>query len=73
VTAYEPGIDRLTREEEMTTTVHYVNFPFTDEQREAFLSTTGEVSLEIDHPQYQRTEALSRETIEQLQGDLQSE
>ena len=70
VTAYELGEDRLSREDEMTTTVHYMNFSFTDEQREAFLATGDEVRLLIDHPEYQESTVLSSETIEQLQNDL---
>jgi hypothetical protein len=70
VTAFEPGEDRLTREEEMTTTVHYLNFPFTDEQRENFLSTNETVTLKIDHPAYQFETALSLDALNQLRGDL---
>ncbi len=70
VSAYEPGADRLSREEEITTTVHYVNFAFTDQQREAFLATSDVVALEINHPAYERNQVLSQETIDQLRVDL---
>ncbi len=70
VTAYEIGEDRLSREDEMTTTVHYMNFSFTDEQRQAFLSNNEEVRIVIDHPEYKESTVLTPETIEQLQSDL---
>lgn len=71
ITAYEPSEDRLTKEDELTTTVHYMNFPFTDEQRDRFLSSPTNVRIVIDHPAYSREDQLKSETIEHLQGDLQ--
>ena len=72
VSAFEIGEDRLTREEEITTTVHYLNFTFTPEQKQAFMNSEVKVELVVDHPEYIRTSMLSREAIEQLQGDLAS-
>jgi|JI10StandDraft_1071094.scaffolds.fasta_scaffold227998_3 IS1 family transposase len=71
VTAYEPNEERLSKEDEITTTVHYMNFPFTDEQRDAFLEVQEGASISIDHPHYVRSVKLSVETIKQLQGDLE--
>lgn len=72
VTAFEIDEDRLTREEEITSTVHYLNFTFTDEQRDAFLRGNLNVELVIDHPHYQRAEKLSSETLAELRSDLES-
>src|SRR5262245_39777463 len=41
--------ERLTRDD-VTTTVHYLKFPFTPERREAFAS--GPVAIVVDHPEY---------------------
>ena len=72
VSAFEIGEDRLTREEEITTTVHYLNFTFSSHQRVEFLSKDIAVKLVVDHPEYQRAQTLDAETIAQLQGDLTS-
>jgi len=71
VTAYEPNEERLSKEDEITTTVHYMNFPFTDDQRQAFLEVPSGVELSIDHPEYERSVLLSEESIQELQSDLQ--
>lgn len=70
VTAFEPSEERLTREEEITTTVHYLTFPFTKDQQELLVAGPGKVELTIDHPEYMRSEVLSKDTLMQLQGDL---
>jgi len=72
VTASELNEERLTREEEITTTVHYLTFPFTQDQSELFRAGPGKVELAIDHHEYQRSAELSTETIAELQGDLTS-
>ena len=60
-------VDRLTREE-TTTTVHYLKFPFTPEQQQAF--QTGPVRLVVDHPEYQVDVTLTDEQRDELVGDF---
>ena len=38
--------------EDYTATVHYLRFPLTDEQRDAFRDPAAPVSLSVDHPNY---------------------
>jgi hypothetical protein len=66
--AAEVDAERLTREEEITTTVHYLRFTFTPEQQAAFAN--GPVVLRIDHPEYQAAVELSPETRASLAADL---
>ena len=66
--AAEIDAERLTREEEITTTVHYLRFTFTPEQQAAFAN--GPVVLRIDHPEYQAAVELSPETRASLAADL---
>ena len=47
----EIDLERLTREEEITTTVHYLKFAFTETQRKAFAD--GPVALVVNHPNYE--------------------
>jgi hypothetical protein len=70
VKAYEPDEDRLTRDEEITTSVHYIFFEFSDEQREKFLTCDSEIKLISDHEQYQYETVLSGDSIAQLKADL---
>jgi hypothetical protein len=67
-TGRERDIDRLTREDEITTTVHYLKFDFTDAQRAAFVD--GPVSIVIDHPEYQERTELTDEQRDELLGDF---
>ena len=60
--------ERLTREEEITTTVHYLRFSFTPEQQAAFAD--GPVVLGIDHPAYRAAVELGPETRASLAGDF---
>jgi hypothetical protein len=66
--AAEVDAERLTREEEITTTVHYLRFTFTPEQQAAFAN--GPVVLRIDHPAYQAAVELSPETRASLAADF---
>jgi hypothetical protein len=50
VRAEEIDLERLTREETITTTVHYLRFRFTDAQRAKFAD--GPVAIVIDHSNY---------------------
>ena len=67
VTCVPEDEERLTREE-VTTTVHYLKFPFTSEQAVAF--ARGPVHLVVDHPQYQADVELRDEQRKELAGDL---
>ena len=57
---------QLTREH-ITAAVHYVTFQFTPAQVAAFVDG---VLLEVDHPAYLESQALSRETLTELLSDL---
>jgi Protein of unknown function (DUF3501) len=67
-TGREPDVDRLTREDDMTTTVHYLKFSFTDAQRAAFAD--GPVAIVIDHPEYQERTELTAEQRDEVVGDF---
>lgn len=58
--------EQLTRDH-ITAAVHYLTFQFTPEQAAAF---TNGVQLEIDHPAYFESVALSSATIAELRTDL---
>ena len=66
--AVEVDEERLTREDEITTTVHYLKFTFTPEQQAAFAD--GPVVLRIDHPAYQAAVELGPETRASLAADF---
>jgi hypothetical protein len=66
--ATEVDEERLTREDEITTTVHYLRFSFTSEQQAAFAD--GPVVLRIDHPAYQAAVELGPETRASLAADF---
>lgn len=70
VKAYEPDEERLTRDEEITTSVHYIFFEFSDEQREVFLNCDTEIKLFSDHVHYQYETILSSDSVAQLKADL---
>ncbi len=59
---------RLTREDEITTTVHYVKFVFTPSQRDAFVE--GPVRIRVDHPAYRAEVGLGPEQRRELAADL---
>jgi hypothetical protein len=62
--AFEEGRSR----EDLTSTVHYLHFPFLDADRAAFRHAT-EVVLGIDHPAYRHLAVLSDETRASLAAD----
>ncbi|MFZ4516354.1 MAG: DUF3501 family protein [Acidimicrobiia bacterium] len=70
VVGVEPDAERLTREEETTTTVHYMKFHFTPAQA-AQLREPG-TRLVIDHPDYQAIAELNDEQRAELAADLAS-
>jgi hypothetical protein len=55
--------------EEITPAVHYLRFPFGEEQVEAF-RTASEVALVSEHPAYPARSVLAPAVREQLLGDL---
>lgn len=69
VSAHEEDLARLTREETITTTVHYLKFgPFTAEQQKAFVD--GPVRLIVDHPEYDADVTITDEQRDELVGDF---
>jgi hypothetical protein len=67
--ATEIDEERLTREEEITTTVHYLRFVFTPEQQAAFAG--GPAVVRIDHPAYQAETVFDDATRAALATDFQ--
>lgn len=70
VRAIEEDAERLTRENETTTTVHYLKFRF-DENEVAGFGKGGE-KLVIEHPNYQAVVDLSGPLLNELVEDLSS-
>lgn len=68
VQGFDPEEERLTREEEITTTVHYLKFRFEPEQ--AKLLGAAPAQLVVDHPDYDAVVKLSDEQRAELAGDL---
>jgi Protein of unknown function (DUF3501) len=68
VRAREEDAARLTREDTITTTVHYVKFTFPPEQQRAFVD--GPVRIVVDHPEYQADVTLTDEQRDELVGDF---
>jgi Protein of unknown function (DUF3501) len=69
VRGVEPDEERLTREDEITTTVHYLKFTLTAEQQAAFAA--GSVKLFVDHPAYQAEAVLTDEQRASLAADFE--
>jgi hypothetical protein len=68
VPAVEIDLERLTREEEITSTVHYLRFAFTDAQRAAF--NDGLVAIVVEHSAYQARVELTDSQRSELIGDF---
>jgi hypothetical protein len=68
VPAEEIDVERLTREESITSTVHYLRFRFSDEQRAKF--DDGPVAIVARHANYEARTELTDEQIEQLVTDF---
>jgi hypothetical protein len=71
VAASEVDEERLTREDEMTSTVHYLRFRFTPAQQAAFVA--GPVRLVVDHPDYRALAELTDEQRAELASDFASD
>lgn len=69
VGSYEPGEERLTREDEITSSVHYVKFDFSDEQVQKFLSQ-DEIILESRHKDYKQKVIIDGKTLQEMKKDL---
>lgn len=69
VTSYEPD-DEGEEDEAYTQSVHYIRFPFTPEQRQAFLAHDGDVTVAVHHENYQSEAVLSKELTASLQKQL---
>jgi hypothetical protein len=68
VPAVEIDLERLTREEEITTTVHYLRFSFSDAQVQAFRD--GRVAIVVEHSAYQARADLTDEQRDELLSDF---
>jgi hypothetical protein len=64
----EIDLDRLTREEEMTTTVHYLKFSFEEAQLQAFAESP--VAIAVNHPNYEARVELDDTQRTELLGDF---
>jgi hypothetical protein len=68
VDAVETDEERLTREDEITSTVHYLKVRFTDAQRAAFAA--GPVAIVVDHPEYAARTVLTDDQRDEIVGDF---
>ena len=68
VPAVEVDEERLTREDEITSTVHYLRFRFTEDQQAAFAA--GPVRIIVDHPDYAADIELAPEQRIELASDF---
>ena len=69
VRGIEPDEERLTREDEITSTVHYLKFMLPPAQQAAF--EAGPVMIVVDHPAYQAEAVLSDEQRAALAADFE--
>ena len=56
--------------ETVTSSVHYIRFPFTPEAAHAFVGGAGDVRIEVDHPEYRHATTLTAESRASLRRDL---
>ena len=68
VPGVEIDVERLTREEEITTTVHYLRFSFSDAALKAF--SDEPVAIVVNHPNYEVRVDLNDEQRDELLGDF---
>jgi hypothetical protein len=69
VRGIEPDEERLTREDEITSTVHYLKFTLAAAQQAAFVA--GPVRLIVDHAEYQAETVLTDEQRAALAADFE--
>jgi len=65
---FEPGRSM----EEKTSTVHYIKFPLTPEQIEAFQDESTEVHLVVNHPNYRASAKIASDVRNAWIEDLQT-
>jgi len=70
VTSYEPGDEDADADENYTQSVHYLHFPFSNEQKATFLKA-DEVMIKVNHPNYQVETKLADNLIKELQKQLE--
>jgi hypothetical protein len=69
VAGREEDVERLTRESEITSTVHYLKFgPCTPDQQRAFAD--GPVRIVMTHPEYEADVTLTDEQRDEIVGDF---
>jgi hypothetical protein len=68
VPAVEVDEERLTREDEITSTVHYLRFRCTAEQQAGFAA--GPVRIVVDHPEYRAEAELTSDQRIELAADF---
>jgi hypothetical protein len=68
--AVQEGDIERTREDGKTSSVHFLRFPFTDEDAVAFRDPKVRALLGCDHRLYEHLAVLSQETRTELAGDL---
>jgi hypothetical protein len=70
VRGVEPDEERLTREDEITSTVHYLKFTLPAAQQATFAA--GPVTIVVDHPAYQASTLLTDEQRAALAADFEN-
>jgi hypothetical protein len=65
----EDDVDRTT-EDGKTSAVHFVTFPFTDEQEKSFKSDGVQVTLGIEHENYRHVSVVQNDSKAELANDL---
>ncbi len=68
-----PEINPRTTEDGKTSAVHFLQFKFSQQQKEAFLSLKSAVTLSVDHPNYNHSTKLNNVVVKQIQTDLVDE
>eukprot|EP01027_Heterolobosea_sp_BB2_P014424 GEZU01020712.1.p1 GENE.GEZU01020712.1~~GEZU01020712.1.p1 ORF type:complete len:308 (-),score=61.05 GEZU01020712.1:83-1006(-) len=65
-----PLSENRTNEQGKTSSVHFLSFPFTEEQIRDFSGNQHRVTLKIGHEKYPHATMLSKELVENLKGDF---
>lgn len=69
ITSFEPDSNQA-EDEHYTQSVHYLRFPFSNEQIRHFKDWDGEVTIHVNHPAFQTEATLPEDLIASLKGDL---